>query len=82
MVAAEASIPCEVQHCDSTCYKICTSLHDIDANVIDACIDLLLHEFRWYVVDVKDFLSVLSSQCCRSGHSIAAMGGDHLLIGF
>ena len=59
-----------------------TCLDYIYANVIYASFDLFLHKVRWRLVDTVDTLSVLGSQGRSGRHRIAAMSGDHLLVGF
>lgn len=58
-----------------------TCLDDINADVLNAGINLLADKSGRRVVDVIDALRVLRRQCSRCRHSIAAVSRNHFLIG-
>lgn len=57
-----------------------TSLDDVDADVVEAGVELLLQELGRDLVDGVDALGVLGRQGGRGCHGIAAVGGDDLLV--
>jgi len=59
---------------ESTCFD------DIDANILGASINLLLHEIGRCFVNTKYSLGVLCSEGSRRGHGITAVSSDHFLI--
>jgi len=63
-----------------SCFNTC--LDYIYTNVIHTSIDLFLHEVGWCFVNAVHALGILRGQGRCGSHSIAAMSGDHLLIGF
>jgi len=58
-----------------------TCLDYINADVIEARINLLAQELRRDLVDAEHARGVLRRQRRRCRHGVAAMGGDDLLIG-
>ena len=59
-----------------------TCLDYVYADILHTSIDLLLDEVGRGLMDSIDSLSVLCSQRRCGGHGIAAMYGDHFLVGF
>lgn len=59
-----------------------TGLDNVDSDIVRASFDLLLYKRRRRLMDSINALGVLGSQSSRRSHGIAAMSGDHFLIGF
>lgn len=60
---------------DPTCFD------GINANILDACVDLLPDEGRRRVVDIVHALRILSRESSRRGHRIASVSRNHFLVG-
>ena len=96
IVSAEASMPVQREGRDQTVadfdkrndgeqwsmHKKRTDFHDIDANIINAGIDLFGDKRGGNMMNVVHTECVLGSQSCRRGHGIASMCCDDLLICF
>lgn len=74
--AARSSLSCQAL----TRFHELTSLDNVDANIIEDCVDLLHEKFRWDVMYIVDTLCILRRQCRRGRHGIAAMGSDDFLV--
>ena len=55
---------------------------DIDADIIDAGINLSDHKVRGYMMNAENPLSTLSSQSGGCSHGIAPIGSNHFLVSF
>lgn len=62
--------------------RLLTRLQHISTNVVQAGLDLLLHEVGGDDMYILDALGVLRRQGRGRRHGIAAMSGDDLLVGF